>query len=117
MKKLIGYGLTKEQANQKFDEIIFAETTDQVNDALHDINNKIIENNEVLFEDNKLQLLTKNDFANIKNTLNEEQIEEIGNTFADIKDDFIAGINGDVEAQKDIMYGLKTIRICNTLIF
>lgn len=95
IKYLIDKGLTEEEANNSFDEIMDAETENEVSEALNFINNKIIENNEFLFNENKIKIFTNNDFNNLKKNLSKEELEATAKTFGDIAEDFILAVTGD----------------------
>jgi hypothetical protein len=96
--KLTTMGLTEDLAEDLVDQAVYAETTEEVQDVISKTQSALFEFNQS-FNNVGLRVLTNADWNSFGKFMSEEQQREFVQMFPEIQDDFVAGVNGDTDAQ------------------
>lgn len=98
VEKLTTMGLAEDLADDLVDQAIYAETTEEVQDVISKTQSALFEANQS-FNNVGLRVLTNADWNSFAKFMSEEQQREFVQMFPEIQDDFVAGVNGDTDAQ------------------
>jgi len=97
-KELKNQGVPEEIALDLAEQAVLAQTPEEIQDVISKANDAVNEFSQA--EETDIQVFTTEDWTVARETMADEDLDNFINNHPEIRDDFVAGVNGDVKAQE-----------------
>jgi len=97
-KELKNQGVPEEIALDLAEQAVLAQTPEEIQDVISKANDAVNEFSQA--EETDIQVFTTEDWTVARETMSDEDLDNFIGNHPEIRDDFVAGVNGDVKAQE-----------------